>query len=142
MNKSTLRSVTLMLLLGGLGNAPSAFAVPLVDELMMQPYRTDVYLVVCPMGTVQAEGWVRDIAPAAMPRIRMAMAKFPGAQVVEAPQEAASGLIAVADGPGAYHIMVYKNDLFGAEQYEGSVVCLDAMDAGLAPAVFSQTQDQ
>lgn len=61
MNKSTLRTLTSMLLVGGLGSAPSAFAVPLIDDLAMPPYRTDVYLLVCPMGTVQAEGCVADI---------------------------------------------------------------------------------
>lgn len=142
MNKSTLKSVATMLLVAGVGSAPSAFSVPLIDDLGMQPFRTDVYLVVCPMGTVQATGRVADINPMAMPRIRMAVAKFPNAEVVEAPQELVSPLISVADGPGAYHIMVYKNDVFGFEQYEGSVVCLDAGNVSLAPINFAQTQNQ
>lgn len=142
MNKSTLRTVTLMLLLGGLGKTPSAFAVPLIDDLAMGQYRTDVHLVVCPMGTVSATGRVADIFPAAMPRIRMAIAKFPNAKVVEAPREGVSAPIMVADGPGAYHIMVYKNDLAGVEQYEGSVVCLDVNGVSLPPINFAQTQDE
>lgn len=142
MNKSTLRSVTLMLLLGGLGSAPSAFAVTFLEDLAAGNARTDVYRLICPMGTVQARGSVRDINPANAPLIRMAIAKFPGAGVVEAPQEGVSAAIAVVDGPGTYHIMVYKNDLAMVETYYGQVDCLDAMGASLAPINWALTQDE
>jgi hypothetical protein len=129
-------------LLIGMGVSSSAQAFSLTGTLGVSPVATDIITFNCPAGTTSVRGQIFDIAPGALPLVRLGLFTPAIMPVVQAAQEGGSIVVGHAALPGSTHWAVIAKDLIGPENYTVNINCFNAAGAAIGAAGIVVTQNQ